>query len=65
MEKEVGHKIPSIDKELLTILSRWEREGSVFFKSVVPGKLAMLQWKVTHNKDIWIAQIDIDGRKKT
>lgn len=45
MENGGEHKIPSLDKE------QWASDSAkskdVFFKSVGPGKLAILQWK-TH-----------------
>lgn len=41
-------EVPALVKELLGIGSCWERESQVFFKNVVMGGSATLQWKATH-----------------
>lgn len=46
MEKEGGHIVRLLARELLAIDSCWEK--TVFIKSVAPGKLTIPQWKTAY-----------------
>lgn len=54
----IEHEIPP---EAIGLFGIFREGGTVFSKSIIPGKLTTHQWEGHISKNIWVVEMNLDG----